>query len=292
MSVDKHKLMVAVVIPIYRPFNDLSVNEIKSLVQIRSVLSSRDIFFIHPQAIDAHDYVSLLKPLNVRSISISDRYFGSLDHCNKLFESKFLYEYFSQYDYMLLHHTDAYVFSDQLDYWCAQNYDYIGAPWFEGNKEPNFPLRFKGVGNGGFSLRKISTFLKITDNRFFITAHFVIYKLHKFLEGNHYLLLRKYLGINSIMSIMKRYIGYEDEFWGIVVPKFYKSFLVAKPEQALKFSFEVMPRALLELNNNELPFGCHAWEKYDPEFWRPFIQPCVSKYEETNIHNLNSKCLL
>lgn len=277
-----HKSMVAVVIPVYKPFKDLSENEVHALIQIRSVLYARDIFFIHPSFIDAREYVSFLNPLKVRSIRISDRYFGSLDHSNKLLESRFLYEYFSQYEYMLLHHTDAYVFSDQLDYWCAQNFDYIGAPWFEGNKEPAFPLKFKGVGNGGFSLRKISSFLRVTTNRAFISTHFVAYKLYKLLEGNHYLFLRKHLGINFIMNIMKRYIGYEDEFWGMIVPRFYKWFVVAKPEEALRFSFEVMPRTLLKLNNNELPFGCHAWEKYDPEFWQPFIRPNVPKYEVTN----------
>ena len=38
--------------------------------------------------------------------------------------------------------------------------------------------------------------------------------------------------------------------------------------QAIKFSFEVMPSYLYKLNNNVLPFGCHAFEKYESDFWK------------------------
>lgn len=263
--------MVAVVVPIYKPFKELTENEIAALLQMRSVLSSRDIYYVCPPYIDTYNYLKILEPLNVQIIRASERYFGSLDHGNKLFLSSFLYNRLKSYKYMLIHHTDAYVFSDQLDYWCSQELDYIGAPWFVGNKEPVFPLKFKGVGNGGFSLRKVNSFLKITNNRMFINFHLCLYRFHQLLEGNHYLFLRRFLGIDLVMNIMKLYIGQEDEFWGLVVPKFYKWFNVAKPELALKFSFEVAPETLLKLNSDELPFGCHAWEKYSPDFWKAFI---------------------
>lgn len=276
MKIESYTSMVAVVIPIYKPFKELTENEITALLQLRSVLYSRDIYYVCPPSIDTGNYVKILEPLNVRIIYASQRYFGSLDHGNRLFLSRFLYNRLQNYKYMLIHHTDAYVFSDKLDYWCSQDFDYVGAPWFVGNKEPVLPLKFKGVGNGGFSLRKISSFLRITNNRTFINFHLGLYRFHQLLEGNHYLFLRKYLGIDFAMSIMKLYIGQEDEFWGLVVPKFYRWFNVAKPEQALKFSFEVAPEVLLKLNNDELPFGCHAWDKYAPEFWKAFIYPASS----------------
>jgi len=46
---------------------------------------------------------------------------------------------------------------------------------------------------------------------------------------------------------------------------------VPEVEEALKFSFGIVPRYCYELNNNELPFGCHAWENYDKAFWEPFL---------------------
>ena len=45
-------------------------------------------------------------------------------------------------------------------------------------------------------------------------------------------------------------------------------FKVAKADVNYKFSFEVFPRRLYEMNNNELPFGCHAFERYDYEFFK------------------------
>jgi hypothetical protein len=42
-------------------------------------------------------------------------------------------------------------------------------------------------------------------------------------------------------------------------------------QQALKFGFEQHPQLCYELNNQQLPFGCHAWEKYDYEFWEKYM---------------------
>ena len=41
---------------------------------------------------------------------------------------------------------------------------------------------------------------------------------------------------------------------------------------ALRFSFEVNPKSLYKMNNDKLPFGCHGWRKYDPDFWKQFIK--------------------
>ena len=55
-------------------------------------------------------------------------------------------------------------------------------------------------------------------------------------------------------------------------PIFLKDFKVAEPKVALQFSFEVNPSLLYEMNNQQLPFGCHAFEKYEYEtFWKNFI---------------------
>ncbi len=42
---------------------------------------------------------------------------------------------------------------------------------------------------------------------------------------------------------------------------------VPSPVEACAFAFERSPRYLYEKNANILPFGCHAWEKYDKAFW-------------------------
>ena len=50
-----------------------------------------------------------------------------------------------------------------------------------------------------------------------------------------------------------------------------REFSIAPFETALKFSFEVAPRQCFEMNNQSLPFGCHAWARYDRSFWEPYL---------------------
>jgi hypothetical protein len=62
-----------------------------------------------------------------------------------------------------MYHLDSLVFNSNLHYWCNLNYDFIGAPWIKG---PDLPwLREEGVGNGGFSLRKVKSFLNLLNSR-------------------------------------------------------------------------------------------------------------------------------
>lgn len=43
-------------------------------------------------------------------------------------------------------------------------------------------------------------------------------------------------------------------------------------EQCCYFSFEVNPGFLFEQKAFKFPFGCHAWEKYEPEFWKQNVE--------------------
>ena len=60
----------------------------------------------------------------------------------------------------------------------------------------------------------------------------------------------------------------EDFFWGLGANYTDTLFKVPSNYEALKFGFEVMPSYFYKMNNNNLPFGCHAFEKYDSEFWK------------------------
>lgn len=71
---------------------------------------------------------------------------------------------------------------------------------------------------------------------------------------------------------MNTYNENEDVFWSKAVPKRVSWFKVAPPKVALEFSIERRPKDLFEMNNFQLPFGCHAWEKYEPEFWVKHIK--------------------
>jgi hypothetical protein len=52
---------------------------------------------------------------------------------------------------------------------------------------------------------------------------------------------------------------------------YYPEFKIASLETALRFSFECVPRYCFELTGRTLPFGCHAWPKYDRAFWEPYL---------------------
>lgn len=64
----------------------------------------------------------------------------------------------------------------------------------------------------------------------------------------------------------------EDYYWTQILGKFFNNYKVAPIEKAIKFSFDVNPSLLFDMNNNELPFGCHAWGRYEPEFWSKYIK--------------------
>jgi len=64
----------------------------------------------------------------------------------------------------------------------------------------------------------------------------------------------------------------EDIFWGVYVPRVYKWFRVAPFEEAYKFSMEYNCEKLFELNQRQVPFGCHQWYKGEfLKFWTPHI---------------------
>jgi hypothetical protein len=63
----------------------------------------------------------------------------------------------------------------------------------------------------------------------------------------------------------------EDWFYTQYAGHYAPGFNLAPPDRALEFGFEVEPRRCFELNGYRMPFGCHAWEKYDRAFWEPHL---------------------
>ena len=114
-----------VVIPIWRQV--LSDNEVLSLRRCFSVLAKHDIALISPQRLPIDQLP--IPSANVIVVRFDDNFFESINGYNRLMLSERLYRRFSRYDYLLLYQLDAFVFEDQLEDWCARDYDYIGAPW-------------------------------------------------------------------------------------------------------------------------------------------------------------------
>lgn len=258
------KNRVAVLIPIYK--NYLDDYEWTSLKNNILKVKSKPIILIAPNKIMSWLTENVLKNFdNLQVIYFKDKYFASINSYNKLLMSNFFYKCFNNYEYILICQLDALIIEDKLDYWCGKGYSYIGAPWFVGFNKPKYPLKLYGVGNGGFSLRRVADHLnylnrirKIKNTEISLNEDNKIMKFFKNIIHNYILIFNKKPFLPRIN---------EDIFWGCLVGKQYKYFTVPMPIDALAFAFEVDPQAAYKLNNNQLPFGCHAWQVYDKNFW-------------------------
>lgn len=257
----------AIVIPVYK--ENPGANELHSLVQCAKIFAKRDIRLICPVNLHVDIYEQVFKNCNFCVARFDSSYFESLSAYSKLLLKPEFYMRFSEYDYILIYQSDAWVFKDELDYWCEQGYSYIGAPWFKDDKILNI------AGNGGFSLRKVSDMIKLLSNN-----KAIIYNPREYAAS--YL---KSFDLGTIFDVAFNYLAHffcKVSFWyttvlneDYAIVKYSKrvmsEFSCAPPDVAMKFSFEVHPEILYKMNGYKLPFGCHGYLKYNPEFWEKFI---------------------
>lgn len=270
---------VAIVIPIISP--NITGDELSSLKQCLKVLNQHDIYYLCSNSLDTSSYEELNAEYNVpfRKKVFAPKCFDGVKAYNQLCFSPQLYKAFEAYEYMLIYQLDAYIFEDKLDYWCKQGYDYIGGPWLcpWSNEVEN--LDHWEVGNGGFCLRKVSTFIDIlTDTK----------KLNKPLKGYSrlcldnrqrlkskpylrlWLLFRAVWGYHNTLNYYIQQQGQEDKAYAQC--QYNGLFRIPSAREALKFSFDMRPQTCYKLTGGTLPMGCHMWYKYDNEkFWYPII---------------------
>lgn len=208
--------------------------------------------------------------------SFDGRYFGSAESNKRLLLSRHFYERFLDYRYILIYHLDALVFRDALREWCATGLDYIGAPWLRSYEHPE--RGFSRVGNGGFSLRRIDGLLRVFDSpRYTIHPDRYWERSHQWKPwyGRLANLPRKYLKrlhrFNGPRRDMKTFQRNEDHFWSRRAQRYHPGFRVASVDTGLRFAFERAPRYCFERNGRQLPFGCHAWPRFDRAFWEPYL---------------------
>jgi len=306
----KNKLKdVAIVIPTHKSY--LGSGDLVSIRHLRKYLNNYDKYFVVPNRVNTNDYEAPLayatgifsyasseqnppkrknsshssmalrprfsakadKQKGVRFIKFPNKYFASTKTYNKLLLSKNFYRTFADYKFILIYQLDALVFSDQLLQWCNSGYDFIAAPWFKSvvgalSHKKGFP---GSGGNGGLCLRNIQSSLKVLEivnkqakrssdkdwvKKIWFFFAVITGKSHK-------------IWLNAPTD---NYPFNEDGFWSLEAPKYLKGYKVAPFKTALKFSFEKFPRKSFELNGKKLPFGCHAWEKYDRKFWLPYLK--------------------
>jgi hypothetical protein len=264
---------VVIVIPIYKskPENV----EWSSIKQTFRVLGEYTIAFVHPLELDVEVY----KSFGGNSIfqPFSDKYFLGIEGYNSLLLSQEFYERFTDYQFMLICQPDAWVFRNEISLWIQQSYDYMGAPWISEVKGDEIVYDIPSGGNGGFSLRNISVFLKVLRSRIrWYTPGECWNEIRKFhgLPGS---LLRIPVWVAMIMGYRNNVRWFvltfgrnEDVFWSVYALKFLHSFKAAPGIEEINFAWEKCAPELFKLQG-KLPMGCHAWEKWYPEFWKKHI---------------------
>ncbi len=232
---------IVVVIPIYK--REITNTERAALRNCARILSRYELVFAHPRELDLSIYQELAPQAQFTPFPKS--YFSSIAGYNKLLVNDFFYRMFSGFQYLLIFQLDAWVFKDSLLEWSRKGYDYIGAPWIEEPKPdktsaliPFTKLCVNRVGNGGLSLRKVSSHLRIA----------------------------------SLLRPIFRFYNYnEDVLWSIFVPMVFRSYRKPSVHEALHFAFEYRPEECYKRIGGQLPFGCHAWEQTGRDFWNKHI---------------------
>lgn len=257
----------AIIIPTYKIYAKLTEYEKLSLDQCLNILSSYPIFLVKPNSLSLDGYMQVNPKLFVESFD--NNYFNTVKSYNELLLSQMFYSRFIQFKYILIYQLDAFVFTNDLLFWCNQGYDYIGAPWLA--QEKNIPIHVKleyeqriqqaylqnkkvknsnipshlqfynRVGNGGFSLRNVKLLYKICGE--------MEAKIETYLKNDWH-----------------PYFN-EDVFWSLEVNRETRELNIPDYKTACLFSLEHRPILGMKYNDGYYPFGCHGWSKW-PYLWR------------------------
>jgi hypothetical protein len=268
---------VAIVVPLSLRAT-LDDDEQVSLRHLLRYLGPYDKYLVAPRGL----------PLRVDGFQVkyfSRKFFGSQGAHTRLLSWPGFYRAFADYEFLMFYHLDSLVFSDQLLDWCDRGVDWIGPPWLKCDDAPWVDR--PRVGNGGFALLRVERALQVLAVRYRQKPH--QYWLDLFTRNGSYLRpLITFLGkvqeyglrsrvLNRVLvewtqvESPGKYKRNNDMFWADEAVSYVPEFRVATVEEGLRFGFEMTPRKCFELNGGQLPFGCHAWARYDRAFWEPYL---------------------
>lgn len=207
------------------------------------------------------------------------RYFGSAVRQRRLLLSEAFYRAFLDYEFILIYDLDTLVFRDELLTWCRAGYDYIGAPCSPSANSS--PLAESEVGDTGFSLRRVRSFLRVIQSREYFVDPDEYWR--RYCERTSTLqqvvnwprkLLKRVRHFNDVKWHMRWALRdgvREDRFWPEYASHYDPTFRVAPADVALRFAFEAAPRQCFDRIGGRLPFGCHRWHESDRDFYAPYL---------------------
>jgi len=254
---------LSVAVPVYR--TALDPYEMLSLDRCFQVLGGHHLVLVKPEGLDT---AALERRYPFGAVeAFAPDYFRSIQGYNRLLLSTDFYQRFLGSEYLLICQLDVFVFHDQLASWVERGYDYVGAPWLSRSSVSAGLHRLKmevsrlvlgpqdkvhiyearnRVGNGGFSLRRVSTHHRLTVEMKDAIDHYLRN------QGTHHF--------------------HEDVFWSIEPSR--KGFPHHTPTavEALSFSFDINPARLYRLAGRRLPMAAHGWYKgAHLRFWAPHV---------------------
>lgn len=252
----------------------LAWHEAVSLAQCVRVLGTHPIHLVCPAGLDVSAYRTVAPDLAIDFIP--PHWLASYRTYNRLKILPWLYRRYANYEFILTHELDAFVFRDELSAWCDASWDYIGAPSFAGYLDaaadaPPMPLL-----NSGFSLRRTASMLRVTRTLRYLDTPREVWTQWRATGarslGSLFLALSRLTFRNNFFAPLNDYGRNEDAFWCLHAARRFPWFRLAPYEAARKFSFEANAPRLLAENGGQLPFGCHKWATLTPDFWRPIVQ--------------------
>lgn len=258
-----NETLCAIVIPVYKELTDKY--EELSFRQCLKILHNHPVFLLTHKNLPLSSYERVAVEYNIKlgCVFFDASFFTGIAGYNRLMKSKALYQSFLAYHYILIYQLDAFVFRDELEYWCMQGYDYIGAPLFINHQNISMAI----VGNGGLSLRKVSFCLRVLSWKWPLLT----YKYYNKIKYLPFI-----LGWENNISYYKKNELNEDRFFSDFLHDTYIHSNLPTPERAAYFAFERYPSYLYQECNKQLPFGCHAFMKYEYDsFWKQFIEDDV-----------------
>ena len=258
-----------IAIPVYKP--QLDSYEQLSLQRCLQVLRQHPICLFHPEGLDLSAYEKEFEKeeKEFRHESFAPHFFKSQRAYNHLMLTPDFYQRFQAWEYLLIYQLDAYVFSDQLEEWCARGYDYVGAPFLKLNRA----IDWRNAGNGGFSLRRVSSFIRLFSHKGNILTARGLWRFYRYRGPLHRLPLT-IQGLFGIGNKLTDFLAWEkqneDLFYSMLDDSVLK-WNIPDSRTAMYFSFEGQPSQLYRASGR-LPFGCHAFlqNEFDT-FYKPLI---------------------
>ncbi len=122
---------------------------------------------------------------------------------------------------------------------------------YNGNNEQLVKVH---VGNGGLSLRRVSKCLSLLE------------------EFKDVVEIVKSTGFNERIGD----VGHNEDVFFAVMGSLSNDFIIPDQIIASWFSVEYPPSYYLAINGNKPPMGGHGWKKFDPGFWREYLEDMPS----------------